>query len=657
MSQISSAAAPSSYEHKAATPARKLPNKWTWLASLSLLGLLSGILYLAGVAGGARSEYYASIAMSMSKNFSNFFFGAVDPAGTVSLDKIPGSYWMPAIFVKIFGFSTWAIEAPNGIAAILTVIILAITVKRIMGKTAGIIAGLMVAVTPIIAAVARSNQPQMGLMLALAAAAYFAVKGLESGKRSQLIYSGLFIALGFQMYMIEAWAVWPALIAAWFFTNQTWLKKVIDLAIAGLISLVASMAWIVVVYLVPASDRPYVGSTLHNNPFEMVFGYNALGRFGSSASGMGGASSASTSEAYRSFTPLFGGEAGIGRLFNSQVAGQISWLIPATLVAAVILFALKVQLKNTVFMFGWFVTFAVMLSAVAGMHQFYTATLALPMAALIAMAVAAILNSGKRWLLLLLAGPSMIWAAVLTAQYEYLTWTIWIQAAAFAALAIVVFASQIKAKAADAKVAAGKTLVTALTVGALAFSPAIWAVDAMFHSNVINPVAGPETMAMGGGMGAAMGGFGGGKPNFGGAMPGGAMPGAGKAPGGFGGNTIFQDDNSLTIKWLQEHRGNAKYLLVTFGAQTAASYITATGDYVMPVGGFDGNDNAPTLAKFKKLVAAGEIKFVLEDSGPGDKGSSADSSATQIKFWVNANCTAAPETSGLSNLMDCSARG
>ena len=110
----------------------------------------------------------------------------------------------------------------------------------------------------------------------------------------------------------------------------------------------------------------------------------------------------------------------------------------------------------------------------------------------------------------------------------------------------------------------------------------------------------------------------------------------------------------MTIKWLQAHRGNAKYLLVTFGAQAAASYITATGDNIMPVGGFDGNDSAPILAQFKKMVAAGEVKYVLADGGRGGMTASTQSTSSQIQFWVNANCAAAPETSGLSNLMECS---
>lgn len=84
--------------------------------------------------------------------------------------------------------------------------------------------------------------------------------------------AGVFIAAGFQTYMLESWAVWTALAAAYLCTRQPWLKRLVHLAISGAVSLALSLAWIVVVALIPASERPYIGSTLSNSPWEMVFG-------------------------------------------------------------------------------------------------------------------------------------------------------------------------------------------------------------------------------------------------------------------------------------------------------------------------------------------------------------------------------------------------
>ena len=154
-----------------------------WRISLTSLSIGAALIYLWDLANGQRSEYYAAIAMAMSKSFSNLFFGTLDPGGSVTLDKIPGSYWIPAIFVKIFGFSTWAVNAPNAIATVCTVIVVAITIKNLYGKTAGLIAGAIFATTPIVAAVSRSNQPQSYFLLTLAISAWAAEKADRKSTR------------------------------------------------------------------------------------------------------------------------------------------------------------------------------------------------------------------------------------------------------------------------------------------------------------------------------------------------------------------------------------------------------------------------------------------------------------------------------------------
>ncbi|WP_454114942.1 ArnT family glycosyltransferase [Microbacterium lacticum] len=231
----------------------------------------------------------------MSKSWPNFFFGAVDPAGTVTLDKIPGSFWIPALSARLFGFSPAAVILPNALAAAAATVITAITARRWAGRTAGIVAGLVVATTPILVAVARSNQPETFFVLALALTAWAATKALERRSLGWLVLAGVFIDAGFQTYMLKSWAVWPALAAAYLCTRQSWPRRLARVAIAGATSLVLSLGWIIVVALIPASQRPYIGSTLSNSPWEMVFGYNGLERFGSSTA---------DGDAYRSFTPL-----------------------------------------------------------------------------------------------------------------------------------------------------------------------------------------------------------------------------------------------------------------------------------------------------------------------------------------------------------------
>lgn len=678
---------------------------WWWIG-IAVLAFGSGALYIWGIADGARSEYYAAIAKSMSMSWHNFLFGAADPAGTVSVDKIPGSFWFMALSVKLLGMSTFAVLLPNGLATAGTVVVLAHTVRRWLGSAAGFIAGALFALTPVVAAVARSNQPHVIFVFFLVLAADRAVIALKTGSRRNLIGAGLWIAAAFQCYMLEAWALWPALIVAWLVAAPLpAAKRVIDLLIAGFTSFVASLSWILLVALTPASSRPWVGGSNGNSAFEMVFGYNGLGRFGQSAQGGGGfgqlTSTTAATTSYRGFAAPFGGSAGWGRLFNAQVSGQISWLIPAAVIAiAVVLWAvLRIpsyfhDRAPAVFFTAWFAIYASMFSLSSGIHQFYTAALAPAIAALVAGAVVIAARSshwyGRVGVGVMLLGTTTYASHVTQQAGGYVDWAPGLQfALAMLALAAVVYRPRAIVHGVPFLLAAG-----------LAFTPAVWALDVVHHPNSINPIAGPDT-GMGGpggfGRGGAVGhvdprngggfgGFGGpgGLPPQGGfgARPGdpdhgagtdrprfggpGGLPGGGFALnsdtptlGGFGngstgignGSTALNDYSTALVTWLKARHGAGKFLFATFGAMSAAPYIVGTGENVLPIGGFDGADPSPTLAQIKAWVTSGDLTYVLSGGqGGGPQGGNAGSA--QIRNWVSANCTAVTDAP-VSNLLRC----
>ena len=446
-------------------------------------------MYVSGIGDGARSEYYAAIAKSMSLSWNNFLFGAVDPAGTVSVDKIPGSFWFMALSVKMFGMSTFAVLLPNALATAGTVVVLAHAVRRWLGSAAGFIAGALFALTPIVAAVAHSNQPHVIFVFFLVVAADRAVVALKSGSRRTLIVAGLWIAAAFQCYMLEAWALWPALIIAWLVAAPLPFKqRVADLLVAGTISYVASLSWVLVVTLTPAGSRPWVGGSNGNRAFEMVFGYNGIGRFGqSSSAGPGSAATVATSTV-RGFAAPFGGAAGWDRLFNSSVAGQIAWLMPAAIIGiAIVLWAVyrlrayAVDRAPAIFFTLWFAIYASMFSLSSGIHQFYTAALAPAIAALVAAAVVIAARS-SHWYGRVAVGVMLLgtatFASYLTQRVSgYMAWAPIVQfLLAMLALAAVVYRPR--------RLLHG---VPFLLAGALAFTPAVWAVDAVNHPSSINP--------------------------------------------------------------------------------------------------------------------------------------------------------------------------
>lgn len=668
----------------AAPPTARRSRAWT--GGLIAVGALA--LFLTGwqVWAGAPSEYYASIALSMSRSWSNFFFGTVDPAGTVTLDKIPGSFWIPALFVRVFGYSAWTVILPNALAATAAAVITAVAGRRLAGVRAGLLAGAIVAVTPILVAVSRSNQPESFFVLGLALTAWASVRAVQARSVGWLVVAGAFVGLSFQFYMLEAWAVWPALAAAYLCTRQSWARRILHLAVAGVVSLAASLWWVAIVSLIPSGSRPYIGSTIGDDPWEMVFGYNGLGRFTATAD----------SSTYESFTPPFSGDPGILRLFNAQLAGQIAWLIPAAILGIVVLWLLRFPRPLTVLLTVWTVTFAAMFSTVAGMHQFYTAALAVPLALVVAVALAAAHRAGKVWPRAAIVGVAGLTAVVIGFSYGGYSIPVSLVQAAAAAAAIVLLFSRHRARRVTAIV----------TVVGLLLTPAVWSAVTIAHPSSINPVAGGVSEMSAGGMGGAgrgPGGQGAGARSDGGSMPGGAQGGgqngpqgggsragsgaggAQTAPGtgrsgatqGFGGQAgMSRGADTELVAWLEAHDTGSTYVAAAFGAQQAASLILATdGASILPIGGFNGSDDVPTLDRFISLVQSGELRYVIggEDRGAGagatgfgaaggtggggaggsgsGRSTTTDTASAQIRQWVEQNC--AIDSSAPGTVYDC----
>lgn len=614
-----------------------------WVFSLLGLTLYSAFAYLYDLANGQRSEFYGAIAKSMSMSLSNWWWGASDPGGTITLDKIPGSYWVPAIFVRLFGFSTWSVDAANGLASIAAVLVIAVTARRLGGSHAGLIAGAVTATTPILAAVARANQPESFFLLYTSLVAYFGVRAMQQASFKHLMLAGAFIALAFHSYMLVAWAAWPALGLAWLTVKKGWGVKIRQLLAAGFTSLLLSLIWILSVTLTPANARPYIGGSNTNSAWEMVFGYNGLGRFSDLTSG----TAAST---VRGFTPPFSGSASLFRLVNSQLLPQIGWLVPAGLVAIAVLIISRRVKPETWFVIGFFAIYAVLFSVVAGMHQFYTAELGLGLGLLLAQAYSVARERGDRIGPVVIIVTSALTTMFIAIQYTgYQSWAPIVQLALAVAAVVLVLVGL------PGRVA---WVVPLALTGALAFSPAVWAADVYKYPSSINPVAGPSNVMGtfgGGGFGAnggpGMGGFGGG----------GVGPGAANV---FGSNS----GTDALLSYIKAHGPATKYTVAVFGTQTAAPYITATGAAVVPIGGFDGSDPSPTLGQLKQWINAGELRYVLTSGGrggfgggmgggfggPGGAGGSGGNSTTSvgssntstIQAWVTTYCTLSDYSGG-----------
>ncbi|WP_446897913.1 glycosyltransferase family 39 protein [Clostridium sp. LBM24168] len=251
--------------------------------------LLSAVLNFANLSiENYGNEYYASGVKSMLMNFKNFFFVSFDPAGFVSIDKPPLGFWIQTIFAKIFGFSGISIILPQALAGVISVGILYYMVKRSFGTAAGIISALCLAVTPVFVAASRNNTVDNLLVMTLLFACMFLSKAAEKGKFKYLIISLVLVGIGFNIKMLEAYMVGPAIYITYLISSAAPVKKRILHLIAGTVILaVVSLSWAFVVDLVPSQNRPFVGSSSNNTVMELIFGHNGLQRLSSSNGGMG----------------------------------------------------------------------------------------------------------------------------------------------------------------------------------------------------------------------------------------------------------------------------------------------------------------------------------------------------------------------------------
>jgi len=244
--------------------------------------MLSAILNFANIGiEGYANTFYAAGVKSMMMNFKNFFFASFDPAGFVTIDKPPFGFWLQTISAKIFGFSGWSIILPQALAGVISVWVIYHLVKRSFGNSAGLIAALCLAVTPIFVASSRNNTIDNLLVLSLVLACWALLIAAEKGKVRYLILSLVIVGIGFNIKMVEAYLVAPAIYITYLLSSALpFKKKIKHLVLGSVVLLVVSLSWAIITDLVPTANRPFIGSSTNNTVMELIIGHNGLQRIG-----------------------------------------------------------------------------------------------------------------------------------------------------------------------------------------------------------------------------------------------------------------------------------------------------------------------------------------------------------------------------------------
>ncbi|MFI6329964.1 ArnT family glycosyltransferase [Micromonospora chersina] len=370
-----------------AEPPRRDP-RWTRPALFGLL-LATALLYLWGLgASGWGNAFYSAAVQAGSESGKAFFYGSSDAANSITVDKTPASLWLMGLSVRVFGLSSWSILVPQALLGVASVGVLYAAVRRWYGPVAGLLAGAVLAVTPVATLMFRFNNPDALLVFLLVAAAYATVRAVETASTRWIALTGALVGLGFLTKMLQAFLVIPVFAGVYLLAAPTgFWRRIRQLLLSGLAVVVAAGWWVAVVELVPASARPYIGGSQHNSILELTLGYNGLGRItGDEEGSVGGAGRMGGGGG-----GPFSGQTGLLRMFDTEVGGQISWLLPAALILLVAGLWLAGRAARTdrtraglLLWGGWLLVTGLIFSFMSGIfHAYYTVALAPAVGALV----------------------------------------------------------------------------------------------------------------------------------------------------------------------------------------------------------------------------------------------------------------------------------
>ena len=664
---------------------------WVRPAFLAVL-VLTTVLYVWGLdRNGYANSYYSAAVLAATRSWKAFFFGALDAGSFITVDKPPAALWLMALSGRIFGFSTWSMLLPEALLGVASVALVADVVRRTAGAVAGLVAAVVMALTPVAVLMFRFNNPDALLTFLMVAAAWMLVRSLQTGRTRWLLLAAAAIGLAFLTKYMQAYVVLPAMVLTYLLLGpRTWPRRIGELLAAAGVLVVSSGWWVAIVTLVPASQRPFIGGSTDNSVLNLIFGYDGFSRvFGAFGSFVGGAARG----AGRAFGGGpggpgggggggFGGQAGLLRLFNDQLAGEISWLLP--LAAAALIAGLWLHRRSPrtdlaragyVLWGGWLLTHAVVFSFAAGIfHPYYTVAMAPGIAGLVGAGAVDVWRLRNRSYVGAVVGAAGLvvtgwWGAQLLARTPSFLPGLGTAELVLAVAAAVVLLLPRQVLAGVPRVAARAPAV-ALTVGlaAVLFGPAAYAIDTVGHAEQGSiPNSGPQ--ATGG-----FGGPGGGPPAGARFVPGGAPPGGFVRGGGFPGGNGFPAGggaatrggaptfagggpggaggaNSTLTAYLERNRGSATWLVAVASANQAAPIELATGQPVLAMGGFSGSDPAMTVSKLQALVRSGELRYVLVGGGGGGP----DGGSQAVTSWVTQHGTLVSSSeSGTSGLYDLS---
>ena len=575
---------------------------------------------------GFGTEYYTAGVRSMLDDAHNFLFNAFDPAGVVSLDKPPVAFWIQVASAKLFGFSGASILIPQALEGLAAVLLLHRLVRRRFGAPAGLLAALFLALTPLSVAVDRSSNTDSCLVLCLLVASAALLAAAERGSVVRLALALAIIGVGFNVKMLAALVVVPSFAVVYLVAAPLDLtRRLIHLGIGGLVLGAVALSWIAVFDLTPPEQRPFAGSTQGNSMLELAvveYGLDrVVGRPGRLGTDEPGLARATGNPRFARSAGLMGGSrvpAGPLRLLAPSLAAQIGWWLPLIVIGTAVAGAaarwrrpLAPAPAMLVLWSGWALTWGAVLSSIGGVfHTYYLVALAPPLAALAGIGLAALwarfrAGAPSWWLLPAALLLTAAWQTVIEAgsvgwQFEPAQglaatllqlvvdhagdWRTLLYGALIVGTLAAVRGLVAARRASDATPRTSGATALALGLTTLLATPAAWSLSSVLaRGDVWFPAADLALIAPGATAAAA--------PRERGL----------ERPG----------DLAALIGFLLANRAGERYLLATLTAPQAAPVIVRTGQPVLALGGYSGNDPIVAPDALAQLVERSALRFVL----------------------------------------------
>ena len=405
-----------------------IPLRWV---ALALITALAAALRLVDLGAVRLDPFYDAAVRSMGVSWHNFFFGAYEPGGSVSIDKPPIDLWLQVASVKLFGWSSSSLKLPEALAGTASVPLLYAAVKRPFGVLAGLVAALTLAVLPIEVITARSDTMDAVMMLLLVLALLLVVRAGETGATIWLLAAAAALGVAFNVKLLESIVALPGLfVLAWLALPRASTKeggasvarRSAQFGAAAAVYVVVALSWLGATLLFPAHERPYAIGSTNGSAWNAAFVFNGSERL-----------SGKTAEVGQT-TPIAQPHGGGRRVTNTGTTpiappsptrlltrgGQLparwlGWEALAALllgacavVSAVRNKAGRVQRASAIGLFVWLLTGVVLFSAMARLHPRYVESFTPAVAATLGIGVAWVAGLGSRARLLALGLPALL---------------------------------------------------------------------------------------------------------------------------------------------------------------------------------------------------------------------------------------------------------